>query len=133
MNHEYLFEVQGYELDSFGHVNNAVYLNYLEAARWKFVQETKWLDYLEKEKMFTAVIETNIRYLREMKLFDQGIVASLWQYDGNYLIVRQNIYLVPTRTKMVRAQVKMVLVSEERIIHELPSFMKDEMDQRATR
>ena len=24
------FNVRGYELDSFGHVNNAVYLNYLE-------------------------------------------------------------------------------------------------------
>jgi YbgC/YbaW family acyl-CoA thioester hydrolase len=31
------FRVRGYELDSFGHVNNAVYLNYLEAARGEFL------------------------------------------------------------------------------------------------
>jgi len=28
-------EVRGYELDSFGHVNHAVYLSYFEHARWQ--------------------------------------------------------------------------------------------------
>lgn len=32
-------EVRGYELDSFGHVNHAVYVSYLEQARWKLLQE----------------------------------------------------------------------------------------------
>ena len=35
------FNVRGYELDSFGHVNNAVYLNYLEQARWEMFLERK--------------------------------------------------------------------------------------------
>ena len=35
--------VRGYELDSFGHVNNAVYLQYAEEAKWHFFAETKLL------------------------------------------------------------------------------------------
>lgn len=31
--------VRGYELDSYGHVNNAVYLNYAEHARWCMIEE----------------------------------------------------------------------------------------------
>ena len=30
-----VIEVRGYELDSFGHVNNAIYLNWIEHARWE--------------------------------------------------------------------------------------------------
>ena len=32
-------KVRSYELDSFGHVNNANFLNYLEAARGNFLEE----------------------------------------------------------------------------------------------
>ena len=31
--------VRGNELDSFGHVNNAIYLNYLEQARWEILRD----------------------------------------------------------------------------------------------
>lgn len=31
-------EVRGYELDGYGHVNHAVYVSYLEFARWKALQ-----------------------------------------------------------------------------------------------
>jgi len=37
---EYRLSVRGYELDSYNHVNNAVYLNYYEQARWQLMKET---------------------------------------------------------------------------------------------
>ena len=43
-------EVRGYELDSYGHVNNAVYVSYTEQARWKMLKDAKLLDaFLEKD------------------------------------------------------------------------------------
>jgi acyl-CoA thioester hydrolase len=33
------FTVRTYECDSYGHVNNAVYLQYLEYARWKYLKD----------------------------------------------------------------------------------------------
>ena len=40
--------VRGYELDSFGHVNNAVYLQYAEEAKWHFFSESITIEVLEK-------------------------------------------------------------------------------------
>jgi len=39
MTHECTLEARSYECDSYGHVNNAVYLNYLEYARHEFMRE----------------------------------------------------------------------------------------------
>jgi acyl-CoA thioester hydrolase len=39
MSHECELTARSYECDSYGHVNNAVYLNYLEYARLSFLKE----------------------------------------------------------------------------------------------
>lgn len=129
MNHEFFFEVRGYELDSFNHVNNAVYLNYIEAARWKFFHDTQWINYMQECGLHAVVVETNIRYLREMKIFDKGVVKTRWSYDGEYLIANQNVYFDQTKDKVIKAVVKMILVSTERIVHEIPEFVKIALDK----
>ncbi len=55
--------VMSYELDSFGHVNNAVYLNYLEKARNDFMIQ-KGLDFYDffKWKLYPVVIRSVIDY-----------------------------------------------------------------------
>ena len=42
--HQFTFRVRTYECDAYGHVNNAVYLNYLEYARDRFIEDMG-LDY----------------------------------------------------------------------------------------
>lgn len=128
MINEYSFEVRGYELDSFNHVNNAVYLNYLESARWKFFRDTKWIDYMKSNELHPVVIETKIRYIKELKVFDKAVIKSKWSYDGNYLIAKQNTYMENTSKKISKATVKMILVSTERIAHDLPNFVKNALD-----
>jgi acyl-CoA thioester hydrolase len=39
MTHECILEARSYECDIHGHVNNAVYLNYLEHARYGFLRD----------------------------------------------------------------------------------------------
>jgi len=39
MEHACELEVRSYECDAYGHVNNAVYLNYLEVARHEYLKE----------------------------------------------------------------------------------------------
>ena len=50
---KYFHTVAGYELDSFGHVNNAVYLNYLEQARWDILKKSDLLGYFKKKQLKT--------------------------------------------------------------------------------
>lgn len=58
-------EVRGYEIDSFGHVNNAVYLNYLEFARWKMLNEEGiTLEQITKDKQWPVIQSIEIKYLK---------------------------------------------------------------------
>lgn len=118
------FEVQGYELDSFNHVNNSVYLNYLESARWKFFKEVDILDYMMRKRIYPIVAETTIKYVRELKIFDEITVKSKWEIDGIYIVAYQDIIRKSDNKKSAKAIVKMVLVSEERLIHDIPDKLK---------
>lgn len=117
-------EVQGYELDSFQHVNNAVYLNYLESARWKFLKDVGIVDYLLEQGIHPVVIETNIRYIRELKIFEHVKVESDWTIDGNYIVVAHRIYNEAGK-KSATSVVKMLLVSRERLIYDIPDKLRD--------
>lgn len=130
MKHECSFEAGGHESGSFNHVNNAVYLNYIEAARWDFFNDNKWLDYMRSQTLHPVVIEINIRFIQELKVFDKAVIKSRWRYDGDYLIADQNIYSEKTNKKVVESTVKMILVSLERVVHELPEFIKNELDKK---
>ena len=130
MEHEYLFEVRGYEMDSFSHVNNAVYLNYLEAARWKFLDDRKWIEYAQTNKLHLVVTETNIKYINELKVFDKAVVKSRWECEGQYMLAHQNIYLEGTNRKMAKATVKMIFVSYDRIMHDIPDFIINEFNDK---
>ncbi len=68
--------MRGYELDSFGHVNNAVYLNYLEQARWEIVQKLGVLELLKKNDCIFIVVETSIRYVNELNIFDDSFCGD---------------------------------------------------------
>ncbi len=129
MKHEYYFEVRGSELDSFGHVNNAVYLSYLEEARWKCFYEMGWMDFLKTSKLFPIIVETNIRYIRELKMFDKAVVKTKWKYEGEYIITDHDICMENTNKKIAKARGKMILVSHDRLLHDLPDFIKAELDK----
>ncbi|NVP24990.1 acyl-CoA thioesterase [Treponema phagedenis] len=64
-------EVRTYELDSYGHVNHAVYLNYFEYTRMKFIQAIGF-DYegLLNDGYYLYITKVNIIYKRSVVLND---------------------------------------------------------------
>ncbi len=64
--------VRSYELDAYNHVNNAIYLNYLEYARIEFLNSINF-DYaaLLEAGFFLFVSRVDIQYKAPAKLFDQ--------------------------------------------------------------
>ena len=89
--------VRSYELDSFGHVNNAVYLNYLEIAR------SHWL--VEMGASFAAIADAGIqivisraeiRYRAPLRSADTLLVEGWLSGYGaatitwNYRLVRES-------------------------------------------
>jgi YbgC/YbaW family acyl-CoA thioester hydrolase len=70
-------EVRGYELDSFGHVNNATYLNYLEFARWKMLgEEGITLEWIQREKRWPVIASVEIKYLKPTFMGDPLVVKT---------------------------------------------------------
>ncbi len=123
--HEYHLTVRGYELDSFKHVNNAVYLQYYEQARWEILQEKGFFPFFEKTNLFLAVIEANVKYLREVTLFDRLVIKTTMEKEAPYLIFNQSIINEESGLTVSKGRIKTLLVDQERIPHDIPDdFLK---------
>ena len=65
--HEKTIVVSEAHLDSFGHVNNARYLELLEQARWDLITERGFgIEVIRQSRSGPTILEINIRFLREM-------------------------------------------------------------------
>jgi YbgC/YbaW family acyl-CoA thioester hydrolase len=120
MTYEYRLEVRGYELDSFNHVNNAVYLNYFEQARWDILNKSDYLEKLVQKGLFLIVTETFIRYHKEARLFDRLIIKTKIKKEEPYLVFYQSIYNEDSGIKLTKAEIKTLLVDKERIPYDIP-------------
>ncbi|NUP50227.1 MAG: acyl-CoA thioesterase [Catenulispora sp.] len=64
--------VRGYELDTQGHLNQAVYLQYSEHARWELLRAAGiQQNALVASGIGPVVLEVNIKYLRELRGGDE--------------------------------------------------------------
>ncbi|MFR9788193.1 acyl-CoA thioesterase [Streptomyces sp. MB22_4] len=85
--------VRGYETDVQGHLNQAVYLNYAEHARWALLQAAGVSQTgLVRTGVGPVVLETTIRYLRELLAGDEVDVTCAFEWSGGKTFtVRQEI------------------------------------------
>ncbi|MFD6278363.1 acyl-CoA thioesterase [Streptomyces sp. NPDC060209] len=85
--------VRGYELDTQGHLNQAVYLQYAEHARWELLREAG----LAQEKLLAhgigpVQLEVTVKYLRELRGGDRVRVSCELLYGtGKTFEMRQRI------------------------------------------
>ena len=119
---KYQFQVRGYELDSFGHVNNSVYINYLEQARWEIVQELGLLKIFKETDSFMVVIETNIKYIHELNIFDKAEIETKMVRKGFFVEFKQNIFGADKK-KISKATVKCLFVDNQRSPIDIPDVI----------
>ena len=72
------------QLDTFGHVNNARYLEIFEQARWDLITDNGFgLDYVKASGTGPVILEINLRFLREVKNRQKVLIrSSLDSYEG---------------------------------------------------
>ncbi|MBC7691607.1 MAG: acyl-CoA thioesterase [Methylotenera sp.] len=87
-------KVRGYELDSFGHVNHAVYVSYMEHARWEMLAaEGITLKKFQEWKRFPVIAELEAKYLRPTYIDDTLEVQSkVIENTKTSFIIQQTIY-----------------------------------------
>ncbi|MER7107240.1 acyl-CoA thioesterase [Streptomyces sp. NPDC000229] len=85
--------VRGYETDTQGHLNQAVYLQYAEHARWSLLQKAgiRQADLLERN-VGPVALEVTVRYQRELRAGDEVEVtcAFVWG-EGKTFRIEQTI------------------------------------------
>ncbi|MFF4952341.1 acyl-CoA thioesterase [Streptomyces chattanoogensis] len=85
--------VRGYETDTQGHLNQAVYLQYAEHARWSLLQAcgVRQTDLLARG-IGPVTIETTIRYRRELRAGDEVEVSCAFVWgEGRTFTVEQTV------------------------------------------
>ena len=124
---EYQFNVRGYELDSNGHANHAVYLNYFEQARWELLRETNLMQFLDDHEISPVVIEVNIRYSREVNIFDEMVIRSNVRKASPYLIFDQKMYFKDSNTRACSATVKVIFTGKGRLVRDIPEEITEKL------
>jgi YbgC/YbaW family acyl-CoA thioester hydrolase len=74
---EYQVLIQEHHLDSFGHVNNAVYVKLFEEARWDFITRNGFgLEHVKEHQVGPVILELNVRFKRELKNREKVRIVS---------------------------------------------------------
>jgi thioesterase-3 len=104
-------KVRGYHLDMYQHVNNARYLEFLEEARWDFIESKIDLKEWMKKGLGFVVANININYRKPASL-DQviEIQTRISKLNVKSATIEQKIYLENTDTLITNADVTFVIV-----------------------
>ena len=127
MRHEHRLLVESWQCDANGHVNNAVYLNYLESARVAFLRDagTSYRQ-LRDHGFGLVVVKVCIEYRSEAFMEDPLVVVTepvKKRLTGG--VFRQSVYLeTPGERKLVAdAEVTWVCVDSRKRPTRLPPFL----------
>jgi YbgC/YbaW family acyl-CoA thioester hydrolase len=64
----YKMTIKEHHLDTFGHVNNATYLQIFEEARWEMIHNNGFsLEVIKKKKQGPIILDVHVKFLRELK------------------------------------------------------------------
>jgi acyl-CoA thioester hydrolase len=108
--HEKRIEIRWNDLDVYGHVNNAIYLTYLEEVRDEWLGGTLG----DPDEIWNWVLaRVEIDYRRELALADDVAVAScrLERVGNSSITTREEVRTVDGR---LAAEAKSVLVARDR-------------------
>lgn len=89
--HLYRILIREGHLDTFGHVNNATYLQLAEEARWEMLVDSGYnLQVVQEKQQGPTILSMEITFKRELYLREEiTIVTQLHSYQGKVGILGQ--------------------------------------------
>lgn len=126
-------KVRDYESDSGGGVNNAVYLNYLEFARYEFLrEELKWdLQALASQNIGFVLTRIEVDFRRSLVAGEEFVVETTIKRESKLLFLfTQNIYRLPDRKLMVTAKVFATAINTRTGRTEIPEVLENLLNER---
>ena len=122
-----LHRVRSYELDSFGHVNNAVFLNYLEYARGEFLLQ-RGLSFADFDRWnaMPFVIKVELTFKSPAKVHDLlEIRGSIPQWRRTSFVIHYQVFNRSTNKVSAVADMAFAFVNKEEKLVPIPQeFLK---------
>ena len=111
MSHSIQIKIRGYHLDFYGHVNNARYLEFLEEARWAYLEEGVDLGFWKERGLGFVVASVTINYRRPAGLGAVIEVSSqVTRLGGKSGMIHQEVTDSATGVAIADADVTFVIV-----------------------
>lgn len=88
------FTVNTYDIDIAGHVNNIVYIRWLEDLRNKLFAQIHPLEKLLEANHYPVVVSSDVKYKKQIKLFDKPVgIMFMHNYSHGVFTVKAEINL----------------------------------------
>lgn len=93
MSNSYELLIRESHLDTFGHINNATYLQIFEEARWELITRHGFgLRQIQERGHGPVILEINVKFLREVKLREKvQVTVEALNYKGLIGQLRQQM------------------------------------------
>ena len=93
MKHSYPVTIKEFHLDTFGHVNNAVYLQLFEEARWEVMTKNGYgLKKVMADKKGPIILDIKLEFLLELHLREEiKIETQVDAFKGKVSMINQTI------------------------------------------
>jgi YbgC/YbaW family acyl-CoA thioester hydrolase len=126
----YLFELEarGYELDSYGHVNNSVYFNYTEQARWDVFRQLGLYEMLASKGLKIVLVENQMKYIRQVRLFDKIKVETIMEKSAHFLLFRHALRIAETGKPVAKSTAKTVFLDQTDKPCDIPKEILDTLE-----
>ena len=106
--------VRGYHIDQFGHVNHSRYVELLEEARWRYLEENNLIDTIHKAGAIHVVSRLKIDYRHPARVNDTLCFETMvtGRTDSGFLM-EQDIFLKSTKKRVLHALISNVFVNQQ--------------------
>lgn len=90
---KYQLLIREHHLDTFGHVNNATYLEIYEEARWELITGRGYdLKYIHKSGLGPVILEVQLKFIKELRLREEiTVTTELVHYNGKIGQLKQQM------------------------------------------
>ncbi|MBN1351535.1 acyl-CoA thioesterase [candidate division KSB1 bacterium] len=122
--------VRSYEIDSFGHVNNAVFLNYLEFARSDYLRQ-KGMSFSDFHnwRSYPFVVDIHIKYKNPALFGDElEIIGWISKASRTSFTLSHEIYNAATGRLLIQADVTLVFVDENQRPTAIPEIFREKFE-----
>lgn len=113
MPHQTSIKVRGYHLDVYQHVNNARYLEFLEEARWCYLEERGDVAWFEAHHLAWVIVNININYRQAATIGQELVIHTEFaKFGGKSAVIQQQIILAGTDQLIADAAITFVCLDQ---------------------